>query len=144
MKFKNKKEFVKPEKEWWVEWKKPLGNLSCPFAYRYLIGTPLFSIRFHYWKSSDDNRARHTHPWNFITMVLWGQYIDITNNGAELMTPFKIRFRRADHAHWVKIDKPCLSLVITGREFKHWGMWINEKWVKANKYFSKYGHHPCN
>ncbi len=136
-------------KRWRIrgEWAKPLGNPICPYATRWMILSPFGSLRLHHWFGNDDDRAYHDHPWWFWTLILQGSYIDVTPLGEELLTQGSIRFRPADHAHRVKLPdgvSSCWSFIITGPDTRFWGFWIGSKFRKANKYFSKYGHHPCS
>lgn len=58
-------------------WRQQLGDPKCPYAERWMINFgPLGSIRLHHWFRSDDKRAKHDHPCDFITLVLKGGYID--------------------------------------------------------------------
>jgi len=136
--------FVGQAKAWWYEWKKPLGRPECPYAYRWVLGCPWFSIRLHWWLASDDNRALHDHPSWFITCVLKGGYQDVTETGSEPMKVGTIRFRPALHKHTVQVNKGgCWTLCIFGKETRHWGFWVRGKFRKMNRYFFEFGHHPC-
>lgn len=64
----------------------------------------LGSIRLHHWHRSDDKRAKHDHPSDFITIVLSGSYTDLGWERDERMTPGTIRRRRAEHRHTVAVD----------------------------------------
>ena len=130
-----------------------LGFPEKPYLKRWVFTCPLGSIRLHHWFSSDDDRYPHDHSWSFVTFVLRGSYIDMTPQYdvkglrywmAEPMLPWKFYHRKADHQHYVKIEdeKTCWTLLFTGRFLRSFGFWITEeKRIKANKYFFKYGHH---
>ena len=128
--------------QWW--WKQKLGRPECPYLIRTGISFGLFSIRIHNWISSDDDRHFHDHPWSFITLVLRGGYTDVSPSGEHRMTPGKVAYRHALHQHTVQVDKGgCLTIIITGPQWRKWGFWVGKKFKKANKYFLEHGHHPC-
>ena len=122
-----------------------LGLPTCPYVVRWRIETPWFSVRLHHWLAPDDNRAKHDHPWNFITFVLRGGYMDASPDGIEHLKAPAIRYRSAEHQHTVFPDEGgAWTIIVTGPKVRPWGFWVNGKFRKANKYFLSYGHHPCN
>lgn len=128
-----------------IRWNEPLGDRTCPYAYRWVFNLVLFAIRLHKWIRSDDKRHFHTHPYWFCTFILKGSYIDVTENGREELKRFSFRFRKANHAHYVKVPKEgCISLLITGSPIHNWGFLVNGKLKRPFKYFHKYGHPPCS
>lgn len=126
-------------------WNEKLGLPECPYLIRWCLNFGIFSIRLHKWLSSDDQRYYHNHAWWFITFILSGSYLDITENGEELLTFGAIRFRKAEHSHKVKILKsPTWTILLTGPSVNKWGFIVNGKFKKSNKYFFENGHHPCS
>lgn len=138
--------------------KHQLGDPNCPYAERWVLYLgPLGSIRLHHWFRSDDKRAKHDHPSDFITLVLKGSYTDlcdgegsrpiephrcglchgspgvicdICGNGMrnEKMTPGKLRRRRAEHQHTVAVDPGgCWTLLYFWPERREWGFWVPRK-----------------
>ena len=127
-----------------LTWNQPLGIAECPYLHRWVLNLGLFSVRLHKWSASDDLRAMHDHPFHFITFVLKGKYIDISPGKIELLPRWSIRFRKAKHTHSVKIvDKPTWTLLLCGPELRKWGFFPGGKFTRKDKYFKKYGHHPC-
>jgi hypothetical protein len=124
-------------------WNWPAGLPECPYIMRWVLFPFWYSLRLHWWTASDDARAYHNHAWWFFTIVLWGSYVDFSDDGADLLRVGSIRFRRAAHAHTVQILRPTLTLLITGRPLWRWGFRVNGKLIKRDKYFALYGHHPC-
>ena len=140
-----RQKFKGQAKKWWFEWERKLGLPECPYLIRWLVGTPAGSVRLHHWISSDDLRHFHDHPTWFFTLVLRGGYWDINPEGAQRMSAGTFAFRPALHKHSVKVDKGgCWTICIFGPEFRDWGFWVNGVFRKANKYFLKHKHHPCN
>lgn len=138
-------------------WRQQLGDPKCPYAERWVLPLgPLGSIRLHRWFRSDDKRAKHDHPSDFITLVLWGSYTDlcdgkgsrpiephrcglchgrpgiicdICGNGMrnEKMTPGKLRRRHAEHRHTVDVISSCWTLLYFWPERREWGFWTPRK-----------------
>ncbi len=118
-----------------------LGPPGKPYLIRWILDLGLFSIRLHRWLYSDDLRAPHDHPWWFWTLCLWGRYVDLSEGGEDVVTPGSIRFRRAEHRHSVRVERPAWTILITGPESRIWGFWVQGRFRKRNKYFFEHGHH---
>ena len=128
-----------------IQFNEALGLPECPYVVRWRIETPWGSIRLHHWLSHDDDRAMHDHPWDFLTFVLRGGYTDVSLDGDQYLKAPTMAYRKSTHQHTVFPDeKGAWTLVITGPKIRKWGFWINGKFVKMNKYFLTYGHHPCD
>lgn len=125
-----------------ITWNQPLGNPKCPYCYRYVLNLGLFAIRVHKWVASDDLRALHDHPYCFITFILRGSYYDISKVKTEKLTAGCIRYRPATYQHAVQLagTMPCWSLVLSGPFIRQWGFWLNNKFIRREKYFKGYGH----
>ena len=127
------------------KWREPLGLLECPYAYRTYLIFFGYSIRIHFWLRSDDKRYMHNHPWWFITFVLKGYYIDMSLNGIDMVDTFSFRYRKPNHTHYVQIPSGgCTTILITGRNKNKWGFWINQRYLRVNRYFKRFGHPACN
>jgi hypothetical protein len=128
-----------------IRWKEPLGKPECPYMYRWVFNFGLCAIRIHHWVRSDDKRYMHNHPWWFFTFVLKGSYIDVSPKGEDKLTRFSLRFRFAEHQHYVKVPpEGAWTILWTGPPEQNWGFWVNNKFKRPLKYFHKYGHPPCN
>lgn len=130
-----------------IKWGQLLGLDSCPYMRRWVIDMVLFSVRLHRFYTSDDERHFHDHPWWFFTIVLWGSYVDISPQGKDRLGTGSVRLRRAHHRHTVWIDwrsSGCLTFVITGPKCRVWGFWVKDRFLRAEKYFKRVGHHPCS
>ena len=127
----------------------PLGLPECPYVIRWRLETPLGSVRVHHWLASDDRRAVHDHPWWFLTFVVKGGYTDFNPERVDELKAPAVRFRSSFHQHTVHPwPGGCWTIVVTGRKKRDWGFWDwswdKPKFIKANKWFLKYGHHPCD
>ena len=127
-------------------WNQKLGPENCPYMVRWVFDFYFFTIRIHHWLHSDDLRHPHDHPWSFWAICLWGGYTDVSPDGEDRVRPGSVRFRSALHQHSVKVDEGgCWTILLTGREHRRWGFWVNGKFRKRNKYFYEHGHHnPCD
>lgn len=150
------KSHSKESKLFQIRWREALGRAECPYMYRWVLIFFGYSIRIHHWIRSDDKRFLHDHPWNFLTIVLKGSYTDVSESldlfcepqehMRETLTPGMIKYRRAEHKHYVDVPKSgCWTLLFTSRPKRKWGFWIDGKRLfRPLRYFSKYGHPPCS
>jgi hypothetical protein len=129
-----------------IRWRERLGLDECPYLIRWRLEMPWGSLRVHHWLGPDDDRAFHDHPWWFLLLVVKGGYADVNPRGRDLLTAGSIRFRPALHRHTVVPGKNgAWTVMLTGRPVRSWGFWRGGvKFVKANKWFLTYGHHPCD
>lgn len=103
-----------------------IGGQDDPYLLRWWVipRNPLFNVYQHYFMRSDDDRARHTHPWLFnVSILLHGTYREWTTD-----TEYRdyhtgaIRFRWGPAPHRIElIDGPVWTLFITGPRVRHWG-----------------------
>jgi hypothetical protein len=126
-------------------WAEELKCQTGVYVRRWYLQTPWFSVRVHHWIHSDDKRFFHDHAWWFLTLVLRGGYTDITPNGRERMRVGSVRFRPANHQHWVEVDRGgCWTVLLTGPKARRWGFWVKGKMKKSNKFFFEHGIHICD
>lgn len=69
-----------PPPRWQIVLGERLGRRECPYLHRWLVQTPVGSLRLHHWFRSDDKRAKHDHPSDFLTVVLAGSYTDLAHH----------------------------------------------------------------
>lgn len=101
---------------------------------------PLLNIYLHKFLHDDEDRANHDHPWNFISIMLWGGYFEYVGTLRE--SPLyerrapSIAYRSANHAHRVVLHRrygdgtiqPAWTIVITGPVIRDWGFWCESGW----------------
>lgn len=132
-------------KSWQIRWNEALGPKECPYAYRWVLFTPFFSIRVHNFIRSDDKRYFHDHAWDFWTFILKGFYYDVSKKGRVKREQFKIYKVKAEHAHYVDVPKEgCWTIVFSKKPKRKWGFWVDGKFKRPLKYFHKFGHPPCS
>lgn len=138
---------------WRIFHRDQLGEPECRYITRWIFDLgPLGSVRLHHWYGDDDQRALHDHPWGFLTLILRGEYADVTEHAGiervEMMRRGAVRWRPAEHAHTVRVGpKGAWSLLWTQPKRRYFGFWINRngqrRWMKANKFFATFGFPPC-
>lgn len=96
----------------------------------------LFSIRLHHWVQGDPEEYQHMHPWDFITIVLWGGYDDVgEGREPDLVRAPTIRYRPKTWRHAVINCRPnTWTIVITGRVVKTWRFFIRDREVGTEEW----------
>ena len=127
-----------------IRWSEPLGLPECPYMRRYMFVFFGYSIRVHVWYRSDDKRFMHNHAFNFITIVLKGGYVDVSDETHDRMAIGSIRYRNANHTHFVGWPSPnTITLLFCGKKKQNWGFLVNNRIMRPLRFFSRYGHPPC-
>lgn len=129
-----------------IRWNEPLGEKECPYAYRWVFNFHFFAIRVHHFLRSEPIEHKHDHSWSFITFILKGGYIDVSDDKVDKLKFASIRFRRAEYKHKVFLPKKkdCWTVLLTFKPKRKWGFWVDGKLKRPLKYFYKYGHFPCD
>lgn len=114
------------------------------YLIRYSIfSCPLFAVKLHRILISDDD-CLHDHPWSFISIILWGGYVEhsapkinfngITENAVvkiggknytikKLYGAGSILWRPSPWPHKLEIFQPTTTLVITFKKTRTWGFY---------------------
>lgn len=103
---------------------------------------PWLNIYLHKFLHDDEDRATHDHPWNFVSIMLWGGYLEFVGKLRESplyeRRVLSIAYRPAEHAHRVILHRrygdgaiqPAWTIMITGPVIRDWGFWCpKERWV---------------
>lgn len=111
-------------------WREPFGWLCQQFE---------IAIRIHHICTADFDRALHDHPWDFVSVVLRGGYIErrpldnghpCFGHGSEEVASNTYRreasmvYRRATDRHRIINVGNCWTLFITGPKRQWWGFYI--------------------
>jgi len=123
-----------------------------------LLCTPYFNVFLHCFHRSDEDREMHSHPWFFISIILWRGYVEararpdlrrqlragnktLCFNAPETIErkrffPGAILFRPAWWAHRVELvdGRPSWSLVITSRKACKWGFFTADGWIHDKEF----------
>lgn len=116
----------------------------------YVINTPWFGIKIHWFKAPDPDEHCHDHPWWFFSFLLKGSYQEqrqsfvpvgqsymLTENTERTRRRFSWAFRRATDVHRItRCTKECVTLVINGPKQKSWAFWaVNPERIIPLGYF---------
>lgn len=98
------------------------------------------TLRLHKFYRGDDDRASHTHPWNFWTFPLTTYFERVYRHGVlvdsvNAVKAFRLHYRPADYEHIVmgsfifegcmpgEEPKPFYTIVISGPRTNSWGFY---------------------
>lgn len=107
-----------------------------------IIKTKSFSLKIHKALMSDPANL-HDHPWNYISLILWGGYYEETKGGRrKWYRPLSLLIRNANNPHRLIIphNRYCISLILTFKRKREWGFvdsegkWQHNKELIKSKY----------
>jgi hypothetical protein len=91
--------------------------------------------RLHHIVASDRDRDLHDHPWDFVSVLLTGAYLETTAEGEVLHRAPAIVWRRAEAWHRLDlVDGPMWTCVTTGPVRRRWGFHTPGGWVHWRDY----------
>lgn len=125
------------------------GDADDIYMIRYiLLRSPLMNIYIHIFLRSDKDDL-HDHPWDFVSYLIHGSYMEVTNEKTTMRSNYPSRylkrnrlvFRKATTLHRVGLyhgpysekDGP-MTLCITGPHRRKWGFVKDGKWIHWKKY----------
>lgn len=119
-----------------------IGGAENPYLYRWHVipRNKFFNIYLHHFMRSDDDRALHDHPWVNMSILLKGNYTEVTPNGYHYRTAGHIYARLPSALHRVLLDtapwgeRSCWTLFITGPRVREWGFACPKGWVHWKKF----------
>lgn len=138
------------------------GNL--PYLLRWEMWLP-FGFRFmvHVIQRTDSSMCLHDHPFSFLTFILAGGYIEITEKEFEIdcgdpafgdtrtvkELDWNVRaagdliWRPAKFKHRIEVPEGgcAVTLIIKNRRHRKWGFFTKDGWVEWMNY--KQGEHRC-
>ena len=133
------------------------GDGDSPYLTRwYLFKCPWGQLCLHYFHRSDNADALHSHPWSFLTLILWRGYTEYYVNYKEpchYLRPVKKRriypgmifYRPREWTHRVELleNKPAVTLVWMGIKESRWGFYTptetEEIYEDFEDYFERLG-----
>lgn len=99
----------------------------------------LLNIYLHQFLRDDDDRALHDHPWDSVSLLVRGSYVEYTpdpeNPERHRYWPYSagdMVFRRAEYRHRLELmhpEAPCWTIFITGPKRRDWGFWCPQGFV---------------
>ena len=91
---------------------------------------PFCSVYLHEILHSDDDRALHDHPWENISVLLAGGYVEHTPAGRFERKAGDVVTRPADAMHRLEVvpGQRAVSLFLTGPRVREWGFGCPQGW----------------
>jgi hypothetical protein len=95
---------------------------------------------------SDDRRYFHDHACDFISVVLWGRYRNVTPDGVVEVRAPSVWRSNALKRHYLEIPVGgAWTLLLCGRPYHKWGFYVPrktdgvERKMRPLEYFHRYG-----
>jgi len=103
-----------------------------------ILDTPWFGLYLHFIYTPDGDRDLHDHPWNFLSLLLWGWYTEVIplDGRHQTIRVRWINFKRAEDQHRIHFlsRDMVVSLVIRGARRREWGFYAPEGWIPWQEY----------
>lgn len=117
-----------------------IGGADDPYLRRWwIVRNLLLCTYLHQFLRSDDDRARHTHPWLWnLSILLRGRYREWFGDGptdyVDRVAPaFKLRWGPAPHR--IELTHgPVWTLFITGPRVRQWGFLCPQGFVHWRRF----------
>lgn len=130
----------------WAIYSSHLGG----YMRRWILRTPWFTLRIHNILTSDAGRDFHDHPFDFVSVIFRGGYIEhrpgcwcrynVTTAPCQYFGPSTIVRRRAEDLHRLElVNGPAWTFVISSNYRRDWGFQLQDgSWVPFQKYPRSY------
>ena len=105
-----------------------------------IIHTPWFGIYLHKWNKPDPRPTLHNHPWNFFSIILWGNYQEIrkdnriTKNQGSYNRRWFNKVKRFDFHTVTEVKPGTISLMFIGKTHPDWGYMTEKGYVNFDKH----------
>lgn len=102
-----------------------------------------FRVVLHIFKK-DDQHPYHDHPYNLLSILLWGRYEELTP--AEYSGYYVVRrtapsiwWIPARRAHRIRLvqGRRAVTLCFFGRKHRTWGFYVGGNWVESKRYLDE-------
>lgn len=126
--------------DWALLHREEIARDGRPYLTRWrLIQTPLFAAYLHRFWAPDHDEDFHDHPWDFVSIVLAGGYVE--ERGWPLRVERRgrgsVAYRRAEDLHRIaSVIVPTWTLVLCGRRRREWGFQTPHGWVQWEEYLT--------
>ena len=121
-----KKWDYRPPKAWEFMTRFVIGTPGDEYLDRIrLVVTPWFQIMLHRIYRPDRQRDLHDHPWWFLSILLWGAYKEVTQDGVRRCRWWNFKRTTDRHSITEVSRRPVWTLVITGPKRRTWGFWVD-------------------
>ncbi len=103
-----------------------------------IVQTPWFAVYLHRFGTPDSRPTLHDHPWNFVTIVLRGGYVEHRDYSGTGHRVRRVNAHRAEDLHWIdSLDRtPTWTLFLAGRRRREWG------YVDPDGSWTRFDRHP--
>lgn len=113
------------------------GADRCPtYLYRWVVlRGATWALYLHKFTGNDWSRDLHDHPKRFISIGLYGSYLEETPAGFKRWRAPWIRSFPATHQH--RLTTPwgtCWTLVLVLQTVRDWGFWHRGVWIHWRDY----------
>lgn len=112
-----------------------------------LVQTPWFGVYVHRF-DNPDVRTFHDHPWNFVSVVVRGGYVEASPHGGapavslaqvpdhRLLRAGSINRKRATDLHYIAdlVRKPTWTLILVGKRQRTWGYVDEAGWTAFDEH----------
>lgn len=105
-----------------------IGPVDDPYLKRWFLlpRSRWGNVYLHEFVKSDDPDALHNHPWPFVSLCVWGSYVEVTDLGRRTRCPGGFAFRPARFRHRIEMtgaagSRTCWTVVVTGPKVQQWG-----------------------
>lgn len=103
---------------------------------RWTFYTPIGMVRVHHIMRSDNDRHFHDHPFDFVSLILRGGYLEHRPGKKQRMfLPGDFVVRRAEEMHYLTLlGRDAWTLVFASKPRRRWGFATEDGWIDAAEY----------
>ena len=89
------------------------------------------NLYLHRIAINDLDKHPHDHPWNYITFIIKGGYVERCNDRVCIRQLFDISRKKATETHKIVhlLGKVCYTLVFTYGKKRTWGYQTEKGWI---------------
>lgn len=96
------------------------------------------TLKLHHILRADGDRCQHDHPWGFVTLCLWGGYVELIGEAQRVhrMRPGRIAWRPHGFRHRIT-ELPrghAWTLVLTTRRRSGWGFYTRDGFMPWRRF----------
>lgn len=107
------------------------------------IDLPWFGVYIHRILQSDDDFHLHNHPWNYFSVVLDGDGLEINEEWVpENLNPGFYTFHKRSRYHQIEVHNPLTTFFVRGKKYwsdkkegiSNWGYCVDGEFVHHLRY----------
>lgn len=118
-----------------------IEQAGAPYMERYfLLGrgpqAPGTTARYHHILKSD-LLDLHDHPWDFVSIILSGTYVETTPTTEQEFGPGSVLVRKAEQLHRLTLPSgPVWTFIVVGPARRQWGFATDQGWTHWQHYLA--------